>query len=104
MAFGMTDDEEEEACFRRMSAVLDELWMLRRARLAAGAPFRVDTLSTSLADPRSAHVEMILSHARIVIQSDADRAAFILVARACLAQGVLDEAAAARLVKESATR
>ena len=85
--------------FIRAVAAIDDAWALARELSKPAMRARVDTLSTSLADPQAHDVEMILSAARIGTSAP-QRDALIAIACACHAQGLITQAAAERLVGE----
>ncbi len=97
MARWMTDRISE--AFARVVSGLDDL-MIAVAEERRVAPLQMDTLSSSLADPRSSQIEMALSNAQVVIQCEADKTSLIAVARACCTQGLVDAAARDRLIAE----
>lgn len=91
-----------EAAMRRMSATVDDVWEILRQRRAAdaSAAYRVATLSSSLADPRGYDVEIFLTRALPIADSDADRAALVQIVRSCQAQNLLALEPADRLVRK----
>lgn len=95
----MTTNPLEDALNRALTGLDDAMRLVREQRQAPPS-YRVDTLSSSLAAPLGHHVERMLNDARALVQTDADRAALRALARAALAQGLIEEAARDRLLKD----
>lgn len=93
-------DEIVEAAFRRASAAIDEAWQLVREHNRLHRGFRVETLSRSLAQPLEHQLEITLSKARTIIETDGDRQALAAVARAAQVQDLISETALLRLLKD----
>ena len=93
-------DEIVEAAFRRASAAIDEAWQLVREHNRVHRGLRVETLSNSLAQPLEHQLEITLSKARTVIETDGDRQALAAVARAAQVQDLISETALLRLLKD----
>jgi hypothetical protein len=88
-------DPEVEAAFRRMSAALDEVWLLCRDR---GAQLRVDTLSTSLADPVGFEVAVLLMKMTQTVENNRERLAIRALAEAAKKSGLLGEGTFKRVI------
>ena len=90
-----------EALTRAVSAIDDAMGLVREFQLEqhlTRAP--VSTLSSSLAEPQQYVIEMAFANVRGAVLSPADRAAFVSVIYACLAQGLINGATADRLARE----
>jgi len=86
----------DDAFNRALAAIDDAMNLVREMHQRP----RIDTLSTSLADPQGHEVEMILSAARGYAPTESERQALIAIASACRLQGLISQAAAERLVGE----
>lgn len=86
--------------FARALSAIDDAMQLVRELQEQRANWRVDTLSSSLADPRGHQIEQTLSSARNIIAGDEDRMALITVARACRVQGLISHEGLGRLLQD----
>lgn len=97
-----------DAAFARAAAALEEARGLSRAAVLtrpAATPTRppIDTLSDSLSDPMTFHVERVLGRAHAIVHTDADRDALVAVLHALHGAGLVSAAGLVRLVREVTT-
>lgn len=86
--------------FNRAMAAIDDAQRLVREMGLHAPTYLVDTLSTSLAEPQEAQIEIALSKARFDIQNDGDRATLIRLARGFQKDGLITEDARDRLIQD----